>query len=108
MTYETSHSSNFVVLCQVRFTEFPSSGLDVAGSQHFALELSAAHANEMGALTVLFLALPATAVEPLEAQSLDALYKFAASLRSVGDVVGKPRSGFGLKPAIPNQATVSS
>lgn len=73
--------------------------LNVAGSQHFALELSAAHANEMGALTVLFLALPATAVEPLEVQSLDAVCKFAASLRSVGDVIGKPRTGFGLKPA---------
>lgn len=75
-----------------------------AGSQHFALELSAAHANEMGALTVLFLALPATAVEPLEVQSLDAVCKFAASLRSVGDVVGKPRTGFGLKPAYPKSS----
>ena len=58
----------------------------------------------MGALTVLFLALPAAAVEPLEVQSLDALCQLAASLRSVGDVVGKPRSGFGLKPAHPKSS----
>jgi len=70
-----------------------------AGSPHFAFELSAAHANEMGALTVVFLPLPATAVEPLESQSLDSLWQYASTLRSVGEVFGKPRTGFGLQPA---------
>eukprot|EP00438_Fugacium_kawagutii_P010092 Skav203883 [mRNA] locus=scaffold1649:69636:82121:+ [translate_table: standard] len=74
------------------------------GSQHFALELSAAHANEMGALTVLFLSLPAKAVEPVQFQSLDDIGKFATTLRSLGDVLGKPRTGFGLKPAHPKSS----
>ena len=56
----------------------------------------------MGALTVVFLTLPATAVEPLESQSLDSLWQYASTLRSVGEVLGKPRTGFGLQPAHPN------
>ena len=80
------------------FSLQPASGWD-AGSPHFAFELSAAHANEMGALTVVFLPLPATAVEPLESQSLDSLWQYASTLRSVGEVFGKPRTGFGLQPA---------
>ena len=55
----------------------------LANSQHFVLELSAAHANEIGSLMIVFLAMPAPN------SSLD---NHAASLRSVGMLLEKRRS----------------
>ena len=51
-------------------------------SQHFVLELSAAHANEIGSLMIVLLAMPAANVS---------LEKHAASLRSVGMLLEKRR-----------------
>ena len=47
------------------------------GTSHFILELTAAHANEMGALTVVFLASLASAGLPRTAQAPEPLRRHA-------------------------------
>ncbi|CAJ1343757.1 unnamed protein product [Effrenium voratum] len=68
---------------------------DAGESRHFAIELSAAHANEMGALAIVFLASPAN----VEAEATELLVQHAKSLRHIAGVVHRPRTGFGVKPA---------
>ncbi|CAE7943075.1 unnamed protein product [Symbiodinium sp. KB8] len=66
------------------------------GTSHFILELTAAHANEMGALTVVFLASLASAGLPRTAQAPEPLRRHAESLRQISMVINRPRTGFGL------------
>eukprot|EP00439_Symbiodinium_sp_Y106_P063607 s1917_g9.t2 len=65
-------------------------------SCHFILELTAAHANEMGALTVVFLASLASAGLPKTAQAPEPLRRHAEGLRQISMVINRPRTGFGL------------
>ena len=65
-------------------------------SQHFVLELSAAHANEIGSLMIVLLAMPAANVS---------LEKHAASLRSVGMLLEKRRMARAL--TVPPQSRLA-
>ncbi|CAE7588348.1 unnamed protein product [Symbiodinium sp. CCMP2456] len=65
-------------------------------TSHLILELTAAHANEMGALTVVFLASLASAGLPRTAQAPEPLRRHAESLRQISMVINRPRTGFGL------------
>ena len=79
----------------------------LADSRHFVLELCAGHANEMGILTLAFLALPFVASEQLndtlEWQCIDSLYAHAATLRTVAMVLHKHRTGCGIRQPNPKQ-----
>ncbi|CAE7260002.1 unnamed protein product [Symbiodinium natans] len=66
------------------------------GTSHFILELTAAHANEMGALTVVFLASLASSGLPRTAQAPEPLRRHAEGLRQISMVINRPRTGFGL------------